>query len=554
MKTKLFISHIGFFPKGSKQFLIQFPKSQKFEVINRWEYTTVFEGWLKPFFGGDLGEYCVGDFSPIQDEGTYEIRCGDLVSDVIVIHKKPYEMALRTLYNYFPTQRCGDTYLGWNSPCHLHDAQSSVSGEHVDVTGGWHRSCDLRKWLHGTLPGVFALSQLAEYEGLKAWTENLIPDEIKWGNLYYHKMIESNGRLRDYVSIPNDWDEKEMRTLADEDAPAINFALMIGVQCESALFFKEKDPTYAQICLGKAKALWSYLNSSQMPDRYKGRKFKYHEYLPAIYLKCFRGSSIWIGGLLFAAEYLYQTTGENQYLQAAFKNADSLCALQKEGDVDDQLSNGSFWINEEKKEFDTSDCHNTWALFSLIRIIKMKKEVPNRDLYRATIEKVIKQLILSAKRNPWNLIPAHWYSEDPGGGRPCGDAYYTYFTRFPEVELGNNTAILIKALVLLEAHDIVENSSECISTALHQVEWVLGRNVFNSSTCEGIGYNQQQMLINNDEFVPPVPQIPGAVQTGIGSILGTDSPQLGVEKVTVEYDMPATSTLLWAIKRLLEIL
>lgn len=88
MKTKLFISHIGFFPKGSKQFLIQFPKSQKFEVINRWEYTTVFEGWLKPFFGGDLGEYCVGDFSPIQDEGTYEIRCGDLVSDVIVIHKK----------------------------------------------------------------------------------------------------------------------------------------------------------------------------------------------------------------------------------------------------------------------------------------------------------------------------------------------------------------------------------------------------------------------------------------------------------------------------------
>ena len=69
------------------------------------------------------------------------------------------------------------------------------------------------------------------------------------------------------------------------------------------------------------------------------------------------------------------------------------------------------------------------------------------------------------------------------------------------------TRNLTKALVLLEAHDIVENSSECVATALHQVEWVLGRNVFNSSTCEGIGYNQQQcLLIMMSSF--PVPQIP----------------------------------------------
>ncbi len=182
----------------------------------------------------------------------------------------------------------------------------------------------------------------------------------------------------------------------------------------------------------------------------------------------------------------------------------------------------------------------------------MDEYIPHKETYLKVIEKAAKQYILSAKKNPWNLIPSYWYVKDPGGARPVGKYYYTYFTLYPETDLGNNTDILGRALVLLEAKDLVGFSKECVDTALHQVEWVLGCNPFNASTCEGVGYNQYQMLVNSDEFLPPVPQIPGAVQTGFCSVVGTDNPQLGVQKVSVEYDMPATSTLIWVIKKLLE--
>ncbi|MDD3997644.1 MAG: hypothetical protein PHH86_08035, partial [Sphaerochaetaceae bacterium] len=186
------------------------------------------------------------------------------------------------------------------------------------------------------------------------------------------------------------------------------------------------------------------------------------------------------------------------------------------------------------------------------QLLKMEKSIPNRATYLKVVEKSSKQFIMSARRNPWNLIPPYWYAKNPGGGRKVGDHYYTYFTLYPETDLGNNTDILGRALVLLEAKDLVSFKQDCIDIALHQVEWVLGCNPFNASTCEGIGYNQYQMLINSDEFLPPVPQIPGAVQTGFCSVVGTDNPQLGIEKVSVEYDMPATSTLIWVIKKLLE--
>jgi|LSQX01.1.fsa_nt_gb hypothetical protein len=554
MQSKLFINHIGFMPNGPKRFLVQFPKVAQFSIVNRWNNQEVLSGALKPFFGKDLGEYCIGDFSSITEEGTYIITCGDLVSDVVVIHKKPYEMALRTLYNYYPTQRCGDSIPGWNSPCHLHDATSTVTGEHVDVGGGWHRSCDLRKWLRGTMHAIFGLTQLADYKAMERWSSTVIPEELQWGNIYFHKMITEEGRLRDYVSIPNDWDDDKPRILADEDAPPINFSIMAGAQCEAAIYFKDIDPEYSQYCLDKAKALWRYMKSPQMKERYEGRKFKYHEYIPGSYAKCFRGSAVYVGGEAFAASYLYRATGDKAYLESALELADALCALQVDGDVEKQLSAGCFWEDEKHREFDTISFDNLWGPMALLYLIKLEEPVANRGRYLEVMTKVTKQYVLSAGQNPWNLIPPFWYVNNPGGTRPTGEHFYSYFTLYPETDFGNNVDILGRAIILLEAKDLVDFGDACVQVALHQVEWVLGCNPFNVSTCEGVGYNQYQMLINSDEFLPPTPQIPGAVQTGFVSALGTDNPMLGVEKVSVEYDMPATSALMWVIKRLLEII
>ncbi|MEI6580199.1 MAG: glycoside hydrolase family 9 protein, partial [Eubacteriales bacterium] len=141
MNTQLLTNHIGYLPEGGKHFVIKYPKSMTFSIINRWDNQTVFEGTLKAVYGGDIDEAFVGNFSGVTGEGTYLIKCGDAVSNAIVIHKKPYEMALRTIYTYFQTQRCGDSTTGWNSPCHLKPVKDIHTGELKDMTGGWHQSC-----------------------------------------------------------------------------------------------------------------------------------------------------------------------------------------------------------------------------------------------------------------------------------------------------------------------------------------------------------------------------------------------------------------------------
>ena len=96
------------------------------------------------------------------------------------------------MFNYFPTQRCGDSPTGWHAPCHLDDARRVDTGEHVDLAGGWHQSCDLRKWMFGTPFGLVGLSQLGLLKNPR-WDRGQIADELRWGNRYFHHMVRPDG-------------------------------------------------------------------------------------------------------------------------------------------------------------------------------------------------------------------------------------------------------------------------------------------------------------------------------------------------------------------------
>jgi len=81
------------------------------------------------------------------------------------------------------------------------------------------------------------------------------------------------------------------------------------------------------------------------------------------------------------------------------------------------------------------------------------------------------------------------------------------------------------------------------------VDWILGCNPFDSSTVEGVGYNQPTLFVSC-EFFPPTPQIPGAVKTGI---IGDDRDEpMQYGWVATEYDMPPTSLLMWFLSELPE--
>jgi len=133
--ARLFMNHVGFLPKGSKRFVVTNPTDDRFTVkkivsLGGSGNKDVLQGRLHRV-NGDLGDAWVGAFNTVADEGFYSIRCGNLSTGIFVVHRELYDYPLRTVFNYFPSQRCGDSHTGYNAPCHVSDATRIDAGESV---------------------------------------------------------------------------------------------------------------------------------------------------------------------------------------------------------------------------------------------------------------------------------------------------------------------------------------------------------------------------------------------------------------------------------------
>lgn len=129
-KDAILVNHAGFVPQGAKYFVVVNPPAKEF-TVQKWATGVVAKGELKQV-NTDLGDGWVGEFSAVRDEGVYTIQCGALQSRPVVVSRDRADQVLRVLFNYFLTQRCGDSFSGWHAPCHLDDARRVDTGEHVD--------------------------------------------------------------------------------------------------------------------------------------------------------------------------------------------------------------------------------------------------------------------------------------------------------------------------------------------------------------------------------------------------------------------------------------
>jgi hypothetical protein len=211
----------------------------------------------------------------------------------------------------------------------------------------------------------------------------------------------------DFVSIPNDWDLSRTRHLVSDNTSYSNSFDMISGQCKSAMHFKQEDPAYAQTCLDVALTVWDYVNSDKMPCKYGPVPFKYHEYLANMVRQCFYGSSIYYGDMLYAAIRVYQAMDDRKYLDLAARAADGLCALQLEGEVEDDLSAACFWVDNTKTEISYGLGGGHGGPIGLWHITKLYPGHKNIAIWRNAMRKIALQYVLSSKRNPWGLIASY---------------------------------------------------------------------------------------------------------------------------------------------------
>ena len=551
----IYVNHVGFLPWSAKHCVIVNPPEIEFAVSNDlWGPNIVHRGQLRRV-SAELGDAWVGDFSAVRDDGTYEVFCGNMKSRPFSVHKEIYDQPLRTLFNYYPTQRCGDSLTGWNAPCHLQDARRADTGQHMDLAGGWHQSCDLRKWITGSPYGLLGLAQLGLLRDPR-WDRGQIADELRWGNRFFHRMIRPDGGLMDHVVFPVTWGERQVYT---NDPPTCASYMMIAGQLLCARYLKERDPEHSRACLDAALRIWAYMTGPDCPKTpYKPCVLPPgHGWLAGCFHAHYPGSAMERGDALYAAIRLSEATGDAKYLDWACECAEDLVKLQVGGDIETNPAAACFRIGPDNSGLIAFGFFTTFGTvfgaMGLAELAMLRPEHAGAPKWRQAVRLIAEQKCRMAERNPWGLIPSYWHSDNPGAGRPGGSGRYRYFYRFrssngDEIRVGPNGDIAGSALFLVRAHRLL-GDPRYMAAAQRQADWILGCNPFDASTVEGVGVNQPLRYMNGGEFFPPTPQIPGGVMTGI---MGDedDNPEPFGNNCSTEYDIPAGAPLMWLLSEM----
>lgn len=96
------------------------------------------------------------DFSAQRKPGAYRIQYGEVHSLPFQIGDDAYRDVPGKLLEFMRLQRCGDNPVTGKT-CHTQDAIDTLSGEKLDLTGGWHDAADRIKHMITTSYCVAAL-------------------------------------------------------------------------------------------------------------------------------------------------------------------------------------------------------------------------------------------------------------------------------------------------------------------------------------------------------------------------------------------------------------
>jgi len=559
--SMIMVNQVGYLPGSPKYCVIPDPPEKEFSIhrLQQTVWTEVLRDELIKG-GPELAKGWTGRFSGLREEGIYQIRCGKLRSRCFVVHQRVYDVPMRVLFNYFPWQRCGDSKTGWAAPCHLNDGIIAETGEHIDLTGGYHQSSDLRKWAEFEpigLAGLVAFGSMYH----PVWGEKSIEEEIRWGCDYFHKLVREDGSIPHSVFIPIHWGAREWYRI---DAPVSAHWTLIRYLAMATGFFKKTDPVYAAKCREVAIRVWRYMNSEKRPEgKFKAYKIPPlgHEGMNSWHSGFYKGSALDHANRLCAATALFRNTGDSAFLCAAAESASALTALQ----VADTIAGNEqyaacFWEGPDSEVLAESYFYY-WHMagpLGLCDIVELCPDHQDVARWKRAIERIADQHLRTSGRNPWGLIATRWYTqgvEPPikvpftiegsenlfnggtlGARETGGMARQVYYEYFPFLY---NLDILAAGLFMQRAAQITGKRTYT-ETAQRQLDWIMGCNPFDASTIEGVGYNQPHRGVFG-EFFPPTPQIPGAVSVGVNE----NSFSQESYGFANEYDMPPTGFALW---------
>ena len=431
------INQVGYLPEDPKEAIIfsNRPVKEAFKLVRKDGSKEIqpfhpekidVHGW------GTFSNYYKIDFSKIQQPGEYMlqgIRSG-AISSPFTISPDAYTTLPDTLLGFMRQQRCGyNPFL--DMVCHQQDGRTFYGplpdSTFVDLSGGWHDAGDQLKYL---ITGSYATAHMLKAyelfpEKFEDQTNNMgqpypnglpdVLDEAKWGLDWIHKMHPRPGHLyhqvaddRDHIGwkMPNNdssdygWGPNSYRAayfangkpqgLREYKSEATGIANLAGrsaaaMAIAARIWNKEGlDKAFAEKCLQAAKSLYKLGKENegfQQGNSY-GAPYRYNE-------------RTWTDDMEWAAAELYETTGEESYLEDAILYA--------------RMTGTQSWMNRDTMEHYEYYPFVNMGHFALYEHVNKAFQDTLAGYYRNGIEYTMAR----GKRNPYSIgVPFIWCSNN----------------------------------------------------------------------------------------------------------------------------------------------
>lgn len=534
------INHRGFLLHSAKRFILTDNKDGSLDffvvITDDVKEIIVYKGKLEKVC--EEKTYYVGDFSEITREGDYHIIAGGYKSRQFVIYDGAYDICQRVMLEYFKYQRCGHP-LGWHGECHLDDGYIKETGEKVDLSGGYHQSCDLRKSSGGVSIGVHAMLKYAIKEN-SPWSDILLSDEIKWACDYFVKTVQTTGAMYNTLNSPFGWTGREFYKSPAPSSAQWNVTAILAL---GSRYFKDKNHALSQKYLKTAILSYDYLMGE---NREKG-VYSHPEKYPlgmdpdSFYDQCEINSTADICYQITVSAEMYRTTKDEKYADIINEKMPKLLERLKDGYVLTRKDN--------EKRIVTASCSYTWEMGGIFALCDGYEILGDKYELKEKIIHALDEILKFMDKSVWKTAQKIYPKEDldiVDGHTNCTrrdemgklGKYKEYY--YSENENFEPTYACYLGVFLARSSKLI-NEPKYMAYAQYLGDNLLGNNNLDSSRIRGIGYNNPQHHAFG-QFFPSTPFIPGAVGVGYTDI--------DVYKNSSEYDMPCVGMAMYLLSEI----
>ena len=541
LQNAIRINHRGFLPHSQKRFIFtendaKCDEFTLFSVDDVKEIPVLTKKMSRAVENGR--EIYVGDFSEITESGDYFIKIGEKSSRQFVICEQAYDICQRVMLEYFTYQRCGHA-LGWAGKCHLDDGYIKETGERVDLSGGYHQSCDLRKSPGGVSIGVLSMLRFAVSDR-SDWGEIRVRDEVAWACDYYVKTIQENGVMYNTLNDPLGWNGRIFYKSGAPSSAQWNVTAILALGYE---YFKERDAKRAKKYLDASLRSFEYMTSSARPSEVYKHPDRYQVGMDPdfFYDQCFTDSSADLAYQITVGATLYRVAGLEKGLELV-KRATPLLL--------DTVEGSTVWRNDNRKKTVLASCSYCWLMGGLLALCDAYELLGNEFGLKDALTKALDEICDFASKDSWRIVQKTFSDGDLDvvdghEGKTRRQAIRNLVKAknglyYSENEIFEPTVACYFGIVLARGARLLENE-RYLGYAQSVADNLLGANPLDSSHVRGIGYNHAQHM-SYGQFFPSTPFIPGAVGVGYSS--------LDTYSITSEYDMPCVGLSMYLLSLL----